>query len=328
MAAGDSWDDIVAAAKAEGEVHVDFVTNAQDVEGLEALWAQAYPEIALTTRRDVSGPMAAIEDEEIAAGRADFDVVMNADPPFLQRWVDAGNFLDVSDLPCYAELPDGWGNTYWMLNYIGPFTFVYNTDNVSADELPDSYEGLLDPKWNGRIGISDPASGSGTQRIAAYNLYKAYGEEFFTALAANNPSLYGSVLDMGQAVASGEIDVAIGGSSLSVVQLSATGAPLAVHAVAHSTPTLPGWGIYSGTPRENASKVFLCWIVTSDEAQTWWEQTARLTSRLWGTTDKFGDVHPAYGELTVDHIDFPDLAEYGQFTADGGMDRLSAILGF
>ena len=50
--------------------------------------------------------------------------------------------------------------SYWSGFYINPYVLGYNTTLVKEEEIPKSYEDLLDPRWKGnRIAIDSTAHG-------------------------------------------------------------------------------------------------------------------------------------------------------------------------
>src|SRR5262249_1083225 len=61
---------------------------------------------------------------------------------------------------------------------------AYNTNLVSQDELPKSYEDLLDPKWKGRLGIE--ADDSDWFAGVAGELGGDKGIDLFRKIAATN----------------------------------------------------------------------------------------------------------------------------------------------
>jgi iron(III) transport system substrate-binding protein len=67
-------------------------------------------------------------------------------------------------------------------------TLVYNTDEVSQSELPDSVLDVTDPKWKGRIGIA-PTNASFIAFVSALRLAKGddAAKEFLEGLAKNEP---------------------------------------------------------------------------------------------------------------------------------------------
>jgi iron(III) transport system substrate-binding protein len=43
----------------------------------------------------------------------------------------------------------------WVATFVSPSLIMYNRNKVGADEVPRTWEGLLDPKWKGRVAIRD-----------------------------------------------------------------------------------------------------------------------------------------------------------------------------
>ncbi|HVO95626.1 MAG TPA: extracellular solute-binding protein [Terriglobales bacterium] len=75
---------------------------------------------------------------------------------------------------------------YWTAYYVNPYVLGYNTNLVAKDQVPKTYEELLDPKWKGRkISIDDSAYGFLAGLIRAWGKEKAV--DFFKRLAAQEP---------------------------------------------------------------------------------------------------------------------------------------------
>ena len=75
---------------------------------------------------------------------------------------------------------------YWTAYYVNPYVLGYNTKMVKKDEVPKTYEELLEPKWKGKkISIDDSAYGLLAGLIHAWGKEKAV--EYFKKLAAQEP---------------------------------------------------------------------------------------------------------------------------------------------
>ncbi len=102
--------------------------------------------------------------------------------------------------------PDG----YWTGITVRSRVLAYNPELVSADELPDSYRGLTDPMWAGRIGVA-PTNGSFLTFVAAMIVLE--GEqaalEWLTGLAGNNPVEFDGNAPIASAVDAGDISVGL-----------------------------------------------------------------------------------------------------------------------
>ncbi|MEX2609967.1 MAG: extracellular solute-binding protein [Gemmatimonadota bacterium] len=62
-------------------------------------------------------------------------------------------------LPASARDPEGM----WYGTFITPEVIAYNTELVSAEEVPKDWDEVLEPQWTGRVLIRDPLA-SGTMR--------------------------------------------------------------------------------------------------------------------------------------------------------------------
>ena len=72
-------------------------------------------------------------------------------------------------LPEYARSADG----AWHGTYVTPEVIAYNSDAVSAADVPKDWDDVLDPKWKGKVLIRDPLE-SGTMRtIFGMILYRS-----------------------------------------------------------------------------------------------------------------------------------------------------------
>ena len=87
---------------------------------------------------------------------------------------------------------------------------AYNTDDLTAAQVPNSVFGLTDPKWKGKIGIA-PTNASFQAFVTAMRL--DLGEErtrkWLEDVKANDPKFYEKNLPAVEAVASGEIQLAL-----------------------------------------------------------------------------------------------------------------------
>ena len=86
-------------------------------------------------------------------------------------------------------------------------TFVYNTENVAEEDLPRSIDDVLDPAWEGRLGVA-PSNASFQDFVAAMFLERgeARTAEFLARLAALEPRVQPNNVAIVDAVARGEID--------------------------------------------------------------------------------------------------------------------------
>ncbi|MEG1632871.1 MAG: ABC transporter substrate-binding protein [Oscillospiraceae bacterium] len=86
----------------------------------------------------------------------------------------------------------------------------YNSDLISAEEAPKTWQELLDPKWKGKIVMTDPGSAGSTKYfVGALMADGRYGAEFFEKLYANGCALESGTTATHMRVASGDYPIGI-----------------------------------------------------------------------------------------------------------------------
>ncbi|EZH67437.1 ABC transporter substrate-binding protein [Bacillaceae bacterium JMAK1] len=147
----------------------------------------------------------------------------------------------------------------WMYTGIELFAlgFSYNPELVSEDELPQTWDDLLDPRWEGEIQMPNPAA-SGTATLLVLSQLLAKGEEegweYFDQLVQQMSAMPDSGLAPTQAAASGEASIGIGFDFMAY-QMKERGESIDFH-VPESTPVLvnPATLIANGPNPEGGQK--------------------------------------------------------------------------
>lgn len=86
-------------------------------------------------------------------------------------------------------------------------TFVYNTELLSEEDLPDSIMEFTDPEWSGRIGWA-PTNGSFQSFVTALRvtLEDDGAQEWLEGILANDVAVYSNNTSIVEATATGEIE--------------------------------------------------------------------------------------------------------------------------
>jgi iron(III) transport system substrate-binding protein len=161
---------------------------------------------------------------EARAGRAGVDVV-ETNAPEMEAMAREKVFAPL-DSPHLADLPPASipSHRLWVPDRLNFFVVAYNTRSVRREDLPASYRGFLDRKWQGKIGIE------ATDVEWMATLLKVWGEDsgmaFFRKLSAMKPDMRKGHILLAQLVASGEIPVGLTAYQSNADSLKRKGAPI------------------------------------------------------------------------------------------------------
>lgn len=225
--------------------------------------------------------------------------------------------------PAWAERVGPWGigpdDLYWPV-YRTPAVIAYNTAALSADEVPQDWDEVLDPEWADRILIRDPMA-SGTMRaIWGLIIQRSLQETGDTAQAMDwlrrldgntktytmNPAILYEKLARQEGVLSlwDLQDMLIG---------RAKGQPFGYVFPASGTVVIEdAIGLVRGARHPEAAKAFIDFVAT-DEALL---LTAREVFRLPARSDLPADSIPAWiAEVEADMVPVP--MDWARLAGDG-----------
>jgi iron(III) transport system substrate-binding protein len=182
---------------------------------------------------------------------------------------------------------------------------AYNTEALSADDLPDSILDFTDPSWKGRLGWA-PSNASLQSFVTALRFLA--GEEaaraWLEGIQANEPKVYEGNSQALEGVASGEIDVAfINHYYLLEAQADGTAIAAANHFFPGGDPgsliNAAGAGILSTAGNKDAAQAFVDFLLTNESQRYFADETYEYP---------LVDGVPADDRLTpLDEIASPDI---------------------
>jgi iron(III) transport system substrate-binding protein len=149
----------------------------------------------------------------------------------------------------------------WTGTRFNMFVAAYNTRLIRRDELPKSYDDLLDPKWKGKLGIeADDSDWFGA-------LMDQLGEErglklFRGIVAANGISVRKGHTLLANLIISGEVPFAITTYAYRVEQLKKKGAPVDWFALPPVIARFEGVGVARRAPHPEAAVLFFDFMLT------------------------------------------------------------------
>jgi len=126
----------------------------------------------------------------------------------------------LGDLPA-AALP---AHRLWVSDRLNFFVVAFNTGKVRREELPKTYEGFLDPKWKGRIGVE--ATDSEWLATIVKRWGEARGMDFFRRLAAMKPDVRKGHVLLSELVAAGEVPVGLTVYNANAESMKRRGGPI------------------------------------------------------------------------------------------------------
>ncbi len=118
----------------------------------------------------------------------------------------------------------------WVGITLDVFVAAYNTNKVKKEELPASYQDLLDPKWKGRLGIE--VDDQGWYGALGVNMGEQQTNKLFSEIVAKNGiSVRKGHSLLANLVASGEVPLGLTVYSWIPEQVKQKGAPIEVLAI-------------------------------------------------------------------------------------------------
>jgi iron(III) transport system substrate-binding protein len=161
--------------------------------------------------------------------------------------------------------------------YLAVHALAYNTRSVPKNDLPRSYDDLLDPKWKGKLGLEDAAY------VWFVNVLKMKGEkpgiEYMRRLARQDVSLRASTTLLTNLVAAGELPFAIDLYADDVERVKKAGAPLDWVAFDPMIVHTIAGGINKNAPHPNSAKLFMDFLLSEDGQRIYQSQNMQPTRR-------------------------------------------------
>ena len=226
MSGQERTDALIACAEEEGELNV--YTSNTDMDDLIDGFSDLYDVDVNNYRANSETVLQRILQED-EAGYYGADI-------FETNALELGVASQEGLLyPYQSELRDavreeGRKSEDWTASRFNVFVIGWNTDKVSADEVPSSLEDLADPKWKGRVSME---LGDVDWFTAMHDYYveeQGKSEEEFTDLMtkiASNSQVAKGHSTQGELLAAGQFDITVSSYSHTIDKAAADGAPVA-----------------------------------------------------------------------------------------------------
>ncbi len=181
--------------------------------------------------------------------------------------------------PYFADLPPSaiGPNRLWVTDRLNYFVVAYNTSKVKREDLPRHYEGFLDPKWKGKIGIE--ATDAEWMATIIKKLGTDRGMKLFEGLAQMRPDVRKSHILLAEMVGAGEVPVALTVYNSEVESLKRRGGPIDWLPVDPVVGRPQGIGVAKHAPHPHAALLFADFVL-SPEGQGLFNAMGRVPSSL------------------------------------------------
>ena len=251
----DRMERLVAAAKKEGTLTLYTTFAEKDIPTLIGPFERKYG-IKVVVWRAGTDKVLQRTLAEASAKRYDVDVVHFGTPEM--EALHREKVLQPVASPHHADLVQGSvpAHKEWAATLLSVWVQAYNTEKVRKDELPKSYEQLLDPKWKDKLGVE-----AKNQDWFAETVLGMGGEEkglrFWRDLVARNGmSVRTGHTLLNNMVVSGEVPLALTVYNYMPEQAKKRGAPIDWFVIEPAIARTNGVGIARRAPHPAAALLF------------------------------------------------------------------------
>jgi len=262
---------LLEGAKKEGQVtlYCALIVN-QALKPISDAFAKKYPFIKIAYWRADSEDIAAKLMAEVKANNLQADLVEGTG---VGEMVIQAGLVQPYYTPMIEQVPQKYRDPagIWTPTRLSYFSVAYNTKLVPPDDVPKTYEDLLDPKWKGKLSWRI-GSASGTSLFIT-NLRMAWGEEkaraYFEKLAAQKIVNFGSgsARTLVDRVIAGEYPIALNIFAHHPFISKAKGAPVNSQLMEPVATTAGTMVVPKGVKHPHAS-MLLADFILSKEGQT------------------------------------------------------------
>lgn len=253
---------LIEAAKKEGQVMYYTTMTLSQSEKVVKKFEQKYPFIKVDLFRTGGGPLLNKIQTEARGGRYAWDVVSGRGEMVLPLMEDKllAPYRSPESKKIGSDLVGKEG--YWTAYYVNPYVLGYNTNLVKKDEVPKTYDQLLDPKWKGKkISIDNEAYGLLSGLIRAWGKEKAVS--YFRKLAAQEPVPMRGNTNRVQLTMAGEFSLIIAYAP-TIQRETSRGAPIDWVPLEPVAVQVNPVMLAANSPHPNAAKLFIDFVLSKE----------------------------------------------------------------
>jgi iron(III) transport system substrate-binding protein len=259
-AGADRQQHLADAARKEGELMVYTSIPVDDMAVLTAAFEKKYG-VKVHVWRAGSEKVLQRSVTEARANRFDADVIETNGPELeslhREKLLQEVKSPYLADLITPAILP----HREWVGTRLNIFSLGYNTRLVKKEDLPKSYQDLLNPKWKGKLGVEADDLDWFAGTIG--ELGEAKGLKLFRDLVATNGlSVRKGHTLLTNLVISGEVPIALTVYNYKAEQMKNKGAPIDWFVFAPAIARPNGVSVMRHAPHPNAAVLFFDFMIS------------------------------------------------------------------
>ena len=253
---------LIEGARREGEINLYTSLVVDDVQNLAAAFEKRYG-VKLKFWRASSEKVVQRIVTETRANRFDYDVVETNGPElealYREKLLTPANSPHDANLLPAAIRP----HKAWVGTRLNMFVQAYNTSLVKKEELPKSYQDLVNPRWKGRLGIeAEDVDWFGA-------VVKELGEDkglklFRDIVNTNGISVRKGHTLLAGLVAGGEVPFALTVYNHNAERLKQKGAPIDWYAIPPAFVRPNGMGLSRKPAHPHAAVLFYDFMLSED----------------------------------------------------------------
>lgn len=257
-----TMEELVAAAKKESGSLTWYTATVDSANtALAADFKKKYG-ISLEIVRLATGPLLQRFASEEQSGKPLADILEPATPEVYTdhpEW-----FTDLTGLPGYDDFPDDYKGKKYLTVSVSPYTVTYNKNLVPESEVPKTWDDLVDPKWHGKVVLTDPRS-SPSWMAWADLMDKSNGDGYLKKVAALDPAIVDSASSGAAKIAAGSAALSFPATAGNAAELIKQGAPLGVSEIEADTSGSNNFvsGV-ANSPHPASAALFLAYRMTQD----------------------------------------------------------------
>ena len=255
---------IVEGAKKEGSLVLYTSMTVDQAQKLNDAFRAKYPFVQIGMFRAVGERLLTKIMTEAQAGKFDFDVVQSAETQayFLKK----RNLLAKYFSPETKNLQKGFFDPegFWSAVYMMPNVIGYNTRMVQRSDVPKSDDDLLQPRWQGKIGMDHTKPEWFAWKVK--RLGEDKGLAYMRKLARQEFKLYSGLTILTSLLAAGEFPLVLNTYIHNVEEAKRKGAPVEWLAQEPVFTKFQPIAVGAKAPHPNAAKLLVDFML-SEEGQ-------------------------------------------------------------